>query len=314
MEERHIVSHYRLNRATRRELCTHLESDLQPAIRPPTAIPPTVQLVSMLHFLATGSFLGIVEMATGISQPMFSNLLRNVLSTLVKHMDSYTQFPSSIDLPSVKVDFYALGHIHHVIGVKDGTHIALIPPRVDEQVISKCTGTVKTFTPLIRLADQYIAQVTARFRGSVHDSYMLRNSSVPQLMVPLLRVRAYLIGEYDKCKCGYCYPSLTTQSVCDIVECKCWFTLSTGDSGYPNLSWLLTPVRNPRTRAEEQYIEVQGRTRRVVERAFGLLKARFRCLHISGYLQYSPQKVCQIVLACCMLHNVALRRNIPLLE
>ncbi|KAJ1143715.1 hypothetical protein NDU88_010020 [Pleurodeles waltl] len=77
----------------------------------------------------------------------------------------------------------------------------------------------------------------------------------------------------------------------------------------------LTLVRNPRTRAEERYNEAHGQTRRVIERTFGLLKARFRCLHMTGgSLFYSPNKVCQIIVACCMLHNLALRRQVPFLQ
>ncbi|KAJ1165222.1 hypothetical protein NDU88_005650 [Pleurodeles waltl] len=52
-----------------------------------------------------------------------------------------------------------------------------------------------------------------------------------------------------------------------------------------------------------------------MERTFGLLKARFRCLHLTdGSLCYSPKKVCQTVVACCMLHNLALRRHVPFLQ
>ncbi|KAJ1166676.1 hypothetical protein NDU88_007073 [Pleurodeles waltl] len=29
---------------------------------------------------------------------------------------------------------------------------------------------------------------------------------------------------------------------------------------------------------------------------------------------YSPKKVCQIIVACCMLHNLALRRHVPFLQ
>ncbi|KAJ1116546.1 hypothetical protein NDU88_004756 [Pleurodeles waltl] len=53
----------------------------------------------------------------------------------------------------------------------------------------------------------------------------------------------------------------------------------------------------------------------VIERTFGLLKARFRYLHMTGgTLFYSPKKVCQIIVACCMLHNLALRRQVPFLQ
>ncbi|KAJ1210445.1 hypothetical protein NDU88_005809 [Pleurodeles waltl] len=33
-----------------------------------------------------------------------------------------------------------------------------------------------------------------------------------------------------------------------------------------------------------------------------------------GSLFYSPKKVCQIILACYMLHNLALRRQVPFLQ
>ncbi|KAJ1213463.1 hypothetical protein NDU88_001100 [Pleurodeles waltl] len=33
-----------------------------------------------------------------------------------------------------------------------------------------------------------------------------------------------------------------------------------------------------------------------------------------GSLYYSPKKVCQIIDACCMLHNLALRRQVSFLQ
>ncbi|KAJ1154865.1 hypothetical protein NDU88_007608 [Pleurodeles waltl] len=67
--------------------------------------------------------------------------------------------------------------------------------------------------------------------------------------------------------------------------------------------------------AEERYNEAHGRKRRIIEKTFGLLKARFRCLHLTGgALCYSPKKVCQITVACCMLHNLALRCQVPFLQ
>ncbi|GAA6098357.1 putative nuclease HARBI1 [Tachysurus ichikawai] len=64
---------------------------------------------------------------------------------------------------------------------------------------------------------------------------------------------------------------------------------------------------------ETHYNEVHSRARTVVERAISILKCRWRALDASGgRLLYHPAKVCKIVRACGVLHNIALRTGIPL--
>uniref|UniRef100_A0A8C5PYP9 Putative nuclease HARBI1 n=1 Tax=Leptobrachium leishanense TaxID=445787 RepID=A0A8C5PYP9_9ANUR len=56
-------------------------------------------------------------------------------------------------------------------------------------------------------------------------------------------------------------------------------------------------------------------TRNVIERTFGVLKSRFLCLDKSGgYLLYPPLKAVDIVLACYILHNVALMHRAPVIR
>ncbi|KAJ1090349.1 hypothetical protein NDU88_003482 [Pleurodeles waltl] len=143
MEERHIIVTYRLDRATIQELCAQLEPDLMSAIHHPTGIPPLVQVLSVLHFLASGSFQTTVAIASGMSQPMFADVLSRVLSALLKHMRSYIMFPQVEDFPTVKGDFYALGHIPNIIGAIDGTHVALVCPRRSEQVYRNRRATIR---------------------------------------------------------------------------------------------------------------------------------------------------------------------------
>uniref|UniRef100_A0A667X5Q1 Putative nuclease HARBI1 n=1 Tax=Myripristis murdjan TaxID=586833 RepID=A0A667X5Q1_9TELE len=53
-----------------------------------------------------------------------------------------------------------------------------------------------------------------------------------------------------------------------------------------------------------------ARSRTIIERAIGLLKGRCLCLSSTGgALQYKPEKVCHIILACSVLHNLAIRQG-----
>ena len=71
MEEWDIIRKYRLNRQTIMDLFQQLEPDLLPRNRNPTAITPLVKIMSVLHFVATGSFQYTVAVSGGMSQPTF---------------------------------------------------------------------------------------------------------------------------------------------------------------------------------------------------------------------------------------------------
>ncbi|XP_063786565.1 putative nuclease HARBI1 [Pseudophryne corroboree] len=84
-----------------------------------------------------------------------------------------------------------------------------------------------------------------------------------------------------------------------------------GDGGYGCYSWLLTPLSHPDSPAEHSYNHAHKATRNVIERCFGVLKSRFRCLDKSaGLLLYSPSKVTRIVFCCCFLHNLCLSQHL----
>lgn len=88
---------------------------------------------------------------------------------------------------------------------------------------------------------QRFLHINTCFPGASHDAYVLRSSGVPAIMETLPE-GGWLLG----------------------------------DSGYPLKEWLLTPFLSPSNPQEEKYNEALSKTRIVVERAFGVLKSRFR--------------------------------------
>ncbi|KAH6924284.1 hypothetical protein HPB50_014634 [Hyalomma asiaticum] len=79
-----------------------------------------------------------------------------------------------------------------------------------------------------------------------------------------------------------------------------------GDAAYPIREHLLTPFKNygNMTHAKRKYNYCHASTRVVIENSFALLKHRFRQLR---YVELTTvDKATQIIIACCVLHNICL--------
>lgn len=124
-----------------------------------------------------------------------------------------------------------------------------------------------------------IRDIFVGYPGSVHDSRVFRNS-------PL----------------------------CNTLQQKCGNFFLLGDSGYPLLNNLLTPFRDrgQLTRAQNNYNVALATNRYIIEHCFGLLKQKFRQLfHIK---LRSIQDIVHLIRACCVLHNLAVKDDVPVNE
>ena len=135
-----------------------------------------------------------------------------------------------------------------VLGVIDGTHIQIRTPAVHGAVYVNRKGNHSINVQVVCDALQNITSVCANFPGSSHDTYILDNSVLPAIFGRDPPPDGWLLG----------------------------------DNGYPQKTWLMVPYLGPRTMREFQFNQKQTSVRGVIERTFGVLKQRFRCLDLSG--------------------------------
>uniref|UniRef100_A0A671LQA6 DDE Tnp4 domain-containing protein n=1 Tax=Sinocyclocheilus anshuiensis TaxID=1608454 RepID=A0A671LQA6_9TELE len=175
--------------------------------------------------------------------------------------------PSLLQICVVKMDFFNISGFPNVIGAIDGTHIRIKAPSTHEPLFVNRKGYHSINVQAICDAKLRVLNCVARWPGSTHDSRNLVNSQIHD---------AFERGELQG--------------------------VLLGDSGYPLKPWLLTPFLNPETAAQTLYNTAHAKTRNVIERCFGVLKRRFHCLH--GELRMKPERVCNIICACVVLHNL----------
>ncbi|KAK9730338.1 DDE superfamily endonuclease [Popillia japonica] len=80
-----------------------------------------------------------------------------------------------------------------------------------------------------------------------------------------------------------------------------------GDNGYAVRKYLITPLANPQSPAENLFNESQIRTRNVIERTFGVWKRRFPILSVGMRCRISLMQV--VIVATAILLNLARMEN-----
>jgi len=81
-----------------------------------------------------------------------------------------------------------------------------------------------------------------------------------------------------------------------------------GDEAYPLKPYLMKPFSARGLTTSERIFNYRlSRARRVVENAFGILSNRFRIFRTA--MQVQPDVVCDVVMACCALHNYLRKKS-----
>ncbi|XP_052073942.1 putative nuclease HARBI1 [Mytilus californianus] len=132
----------------------------------------------------------------------------------------------------------------NVVGAVDGTLIPIIRPSEDEQIFV-CRKNFHSLN-VQAICD---AKMKGFIRSNTNDSFIMQNCSLNEKF--------------------------------ENKQVDVWLL---GDSGYPLKPWLLTPSINPSSNGEEKYNRCHKSTRNVIERAFGLLKSRFRYKIVNMYI------------------------------
>ncbi|CAC5388145.1 HARBI1 [Mytilus coruscus] len=182
------------------------------------------------------------------------------------------------DLTAVKEGFIGLP-FPNVIGAIDGTLIPIQGLSGDDEPNFVCRKGYHAIN-VQAVVDHKLrfTNVVVRWPGSTHDAFILQQSALYRHMDTNLNA-GWLLG----------------------------------DSGYPLKVWLITPLANPSNPQDQRFNNSHCKTRNIVERAFGVLKQRFRCLHkTGGALSYRPERSTNIIETCFRLHNLAVEKNIPL--
>ena len=274
-----FISRYRITRVIFLQLHDKIADSLHRSTVRSHSIPTTTQLAVTLQFLATGTFQTVIATSHGISQPSVSRCIAAVTDGLSKVAKDYIEFPNQTKQIQQQEAFLQKSGFPLVLGCIDGTHVPIIAPSINEDIYVNRKNTHSINIQAICDSELKFIDVVAKWPGSTHDAFMWRMSGINQ-----------------KISCG------------DIPIVNGWFL---GDSGYPLRPNLLTPILSPETPSQRRYSRAFLRTRKTIECAFGLWKSRWRSMDkTGGSLCYSPGRVCRLVVATMVLHNICIQHGL----
>ncbi|XP_066583098.1 putative nuclease HARBI1 [Prorops nasuta] len=213
--------------------------------------------------MAIGDFVGISEATT-------QRIVHKLSDVIAALSPEFIKFPSGDDILKIEAEIFHKAGFIRILGALDCVHIPIQSyGGEDAELFRNRKGFFSFNVQVIVNARLQIMDIVARWPGSSHDSIIFHNS--------VLKSR-FENGEFGN-------------------------KMILGDSGYPNLPYLMTPLLIPKTPAEILYNESQIRSRSIIERNFGVWGRTFPILTIGSRFR-TPQTTMNVIIACAVLHNI----------
>lgn len=235
-----------------------------------------------LWYLANRNSFREVSDRFGVSLSTAHHCLKRVLKFLISVKNQYICWPNQEQMVRNAEAFSKNNGIPGAIGAIDGSHIEIQKPKENQDSYINRKGYHSLLLQGVVDHNKRFIDVFCGEPGSLHDARLLRRSAL------------------------YARNMENPGFMSD------FFLL--GDSAYPNLDWIITPFSDTGFLSEEQKLFNKriSSKRVVVENAFGLLKGRFR--RLKGLENFDFQLCSEIILGCCILHNICQNDRMNVIE
>lgn len=278
-------ANFRISKSTLNMICQRLTAGFN---RQDTwyrrCIPLQKRVAMCVYALSSSAELRTVANLFGVGKSTLFKAVHEFCSLVIEIlMPEYIVFPKSEeDFRNLMAGFLHDWQFPQTFGALDGCHLEVAPPK--EHAVDYYCYKGFYSTVLLALCDSAyrFLYVCVGAPGRNNDANVYSRSSLSTLL-----------------RIGTSYPSL----IKDVTNVHV-APLILADSAFPLLPYIMKPFADgPHFTGEQRQFNYQlSRARRVIENAFGRLKARFRIL--GKRMDFNLINVPPIVKVCCTLHNM----------
>ncbi|XP_061166373.1 putative nuclease HARBI1 [Saccostrea echinata] len=234
---------------------------------------PQKDILTTLWYLGTLDSIDRIADRFGISPSSVIRARDRVMNSILTHLKSkFIKWPNPNELNQIANNFQQKNGFPGIAGALDGTHIRIAKPTNHGDSYINRKGFPSLQLQAVCKEDMMFTHVFTGFPGSCHDARVLRNSDLWENGLQMIPNIYHIIA----------------------------------DAAYPLRIWLLTPYRDNGhlTHEQRRYNNYLSSNRMVIERAFALLKGRFRRLRFleTQKIEYAVK----IIMTSCVLHNVCI--------
>ncbi|XP_067206929.1 putative nuclease HARBI1 isoform X2 [Linepithema humile] len=243
----------------------------------PTISPKKQLLIAIWKMSTPDSYRSICE-KFNVGRATALKSVRRVINVLIELAPVFISWPNEEKAIEIQNGFFAASGFPKVIGAIDGTHINIPAPHKDPETYVNRKGHHSIHLQAICDHECHFIHCYVGNPGSVHDQRVFRLSEVSNYL-----------NDPNK------FPNDS-----HLI----------GDAAYAIHEHLLVPYRDNGHLSVKQknFNFCHSSTRMAIERAFGLLKGRFRSL-LTLLDMERLDIIPKMILTCCILHNICLLRN-----
>jgi len=251
------------------------------------AISPAERLALTLRFLATGECYYSLRYNWVMGDNTISKIVRQVCQAIIQVLGQEEELilPPTTEEGWLQVaeTFSKRWNFHHTLGALDGKHIRIRKPAKSGSLYYNYKGFFSITLMALVDANYKFLWVDVGSNGASSDSQLFNGCELKEM----IELEELCIPK----------PEPLPGGEVDVP----YFLI--GDDAFALRTWLMKPYSKKDMSKEELAFNYRlSRGRMVVENAFGILANRFGCLLTT--LRLCPDTATDIVLTCCLLHNL----------